>query len=98
MSARWALPFLAAHPDRISKAILIAPSIPKDFSVKQLSTLRLPVLLVWGEHDKVGRASSKKLKVIPGAKLKAIKDAAHTCYLEQSKSFNLALLSFLQGL
>jgi len=60
---------------------------------------RFPVLLVWGDQDKVvplsvGEAAKEKL---PGSRLVVIKDTAHTPYFEKAEAFNAVLGEFLAG-
>ncbi len=62
-----------------------------------LGTLRLPVLIVWGDRDRVvpldhGRAMAA---LIPAAKFVAIPEAGHFVQLEQPEAVNAVLTEFL---
>jgi pimeloyl-ACP methyl ester carboxylesterase len=63
-----------------------------------LGRIRAPVLVVWGESDRVvtpeyGRAFAGR---IPGAGFQTIVSAGHYPYLERPDAFVAAVTSFLQ--
>lgn len=64
-----------------------------------LGTLRLPVLVVWGEQDRlVPPAHGRDYAAwIPGARHVVIPDAGHAPGVEQPQEFLQALLPFLEG-
>jgi len=59
--------------------------------------LRMPVLLLWGEHDPLVPLTYARqmLEEMPQAKLKVIPRAGHIPMWENPRAFNEALLSFL---
>jgi pimeloyl-ACP methyl ester carboxylesterase len=64
-----------------------------------LRTLKMPVLLVWGEHDPLvpltyGRQMAEEM---PQAKFVVIKGAGHVPMWEAPTEFNGALLAFVNG-
>ena len=62
--------------------------------------LHLPVLVTYGEHDKIvlPTLSQYTATSIPGAKLSMIPAAGHTPFWEQSALFNHQLLDFMASL
>jgi len=64
----------------------------------RLSTLRHPVLLIWGEQEKsvpisIGR---KAMAALPNATLVTIEGAAHAPQIEQADKVNAEILGFLR--
>src|SRR5205085_2299774 len=61
-----------------------------------MRTLRMPVLLLWGEHDPLVPLTYARqmLEEIPHATLKVIQRAGHIPMWENPRAFNEALLSF----
>jgi pimeloyl-ACP methyl ester carboxylesterase len=63
----------------------------------RLAATRLPVLLIWGEEDRllpVDRARGA-VRRLPGARLEVIEGAGHTPQAERPERFNRALEDFL---
>ena len=62
-----------------------------------MKTLRMPVLLIWGEHDPLVPLTYARqmLDEMPHAKLRVIPHAGHVPMWENPRAFNEALLSFL---
>jgi pimeloyl-ACP methyl ester carboxylesterase len=63
----------------------------------RLAATRLPVLLIWGEEDRllpVDRARGA-VRRLPGARLEVIEGAGHTPQAERPERFNRALEAFL---
>jgi pimeloyl-ACP methyl ester carboxylesterase len=63
----------------------------------RLAESRLPVLLIWGEDDRllpVGRAR-EAVRTLPGARLEVIEGAGHTPQAERPDRFNSILEDFL---
>ena len=76
----------------------IAEKLDDDVVGEKLAASKLPVLLVWGDQDKVvpltvGEAAAK---LISGSKFLILQGAAHTPYYEKYEEFNAALLEFLK--
>ena len=67
---------------------------------KELSTIKLPTLLIVGEDDPGTPVSAHEIiqKQIRGSVLKVLPKALHFSNVEQSKLFNLTLGEFLYGL
>lgn len=65
-----------------------------------LSAIRIPVLLIAGEHDRVThpRASAAMAAMIPDAKYVEIKKAGHASFISHRDEFMKALHVFLAGL
>jgi pimeloyl-ACP methyl ester carboxylesterase len=68
-----------------------------DQLVARLAETRLPVLLIWGEHDRLlpldrARRAHERL---PGSRLVVVRDAGHTPQAERPDEFNDALERFL---
>ena len=81
--------------------LLAAPFMrPPNIPPPKLSNLKMPTLVIVGDHDDpeiVGRAHLIAREV-PNAKEVVIKDADHMVNLEKPREFNRALESFLRGL
>jgi 3-oxoadipate enol-lactonase len=69
-------------------------------STPMLETIKIPTLIVVGEHDKpTPVATSEDMYArIKNSKLEVIKNAGHMSNLEQPKAFNRVLLEFLNSL
>src|SRR3954453_5595302 len=65
----------------------------------QLSSLRVPTLVIVGEQDRPFMAHSERMtKAIPGARLAIIPDAGHCPQFEATDAWWAALTDFLDGL
>jgi pimeloyl-ACP methyl ester carboxylesterase len=102
MGGGFALAYALSHPKRVGALVLVSPSVYRiaDQERSELSGLDVPVLLVWGERDRVfpldefGRPLKETL---PRAKLVIVKQAGHGVYLEKPDEFNKLLLDFVSG-
>ena len=70
--------------------------LPDEDFIKNLSTLEIPVLIIWGEND---RTISSKLafefqKRIPYSKVKLFSECAHSVPLEKPKELSTAIFEF----
>ena len=100
MGGGYALAYALSRPTRVGALILISPSIYRvpEEEKNKLSGLDVPVLLVWGDRDRVfpldeyGRPLKETL---PRAKLLIVKQAGHGTYLDKPEEFNELLLDFL---
>lgn len=77
----------------------IAEELDDDVVGEKLAASHVPVLLVWGDQDKVvpfavGEAAAK---LLPGSRFVKLVGAAHTPYYEKHEQFNAALLDFLKA-
>ncbi len=99
MGGGFALGYALSRPKRVSALVLISPSIYRiaEQDQSKLSDLDVPVLLVWGERDRVfplveyGKPLKEKL---PRSKLIIVKQAAHGVYLDKPDKFNELLLDY----
>lgn len=96
----FAVSYALAHQKRVVALALIAPALHRLDQKEQdeLSSLEMPILLVWGDKDTLipleefGRPLKNQL---PHSKLLIIKDAGHAVYLEKPSEFNEILTDFL---
>lgn len=82
----WKLADRMTMPDRHSPRLL-----------QSLGRLRLPTLIVWGEHDalvpvEIGESYQR---AIPDARLTVIDDCGHAVYMERPDAFFAAVMPFL---
>jgi pimeloyl-ACP methyl ester carboxylesterase len=64
----------------------------------RLSKIISPVLLVWGDSDRMIPVQySKEYSEIPDSELVVIKNCGHTPYVEKPMTFNKLILKFLVG-
>jgi abhydrolase domain-containing protein 14 len=100
MGGGFALAYALSRPERVRALVLISPSVYRiaEQEKSKLSGLDIPVLLVWGERDRVFPLDEygKPLKeTLPRAKLLVMKEAGHGAYLDSPDEFNELLLDFL---
>lgn len=100
MGGGFALAYALSRPQKVGALVLVSPSvyrISKEEKSK-LSDLNIPVLLVWGERDRVFPLDEygKPLKeTLPRARLLIVKQAGHAAYLDKPDEFNEILVDFL---
>lgn len=96
MSGRAALPFLAAHPERVTRFIGVAP-VGVEENLSKMQGCAVPTLLIWSDVDKiVPLAQGEKLAAaMAAAKLHVMPGAPHPCYLGDKAAFHAAVLEFL---
>lgn len=100
MGGGFALAYALSRPKRVGALVLVSPSVYRisDQEKSKLSGLDMPVLLVWGERDRVfpleeyGEPLKERL---PHAKLVIVKRAGHGAYLDKPDEFNELLLGFI---
>jgi abhydrolase domain-containing protein 14 len=100
MGGGFALAYALSRPKRVGALVLVSPSIYRisEQEKSKLSNLDIPVLLIWGEKDRVFPLDEfgKPLKeVLPRAKLLVLEQAGHGAYLDKPDEFNELLLDFL---
>jgi pimeloyl-ACP methyl ester carboxylesterase len=100
MGGGFALAYALSRPKRVAALVLVSPSIYRvaEQEKSKLPALDIPVLLVWGERDRVFPLEEygKPLReALPRARLLVIKQAGHGVYLDQPGEFNELLLDFL---
>ncbi len=66
---------------------------------RDLTAIRAPTLLIWGEHDALVPVlvGYELRRVIPQSRLLVLKDASHVPMFHDARRFNAALLQFLRG-
>jgi pimeloyl-ACP methyl ester carboxylesterase len=100
MGGGFALAYALSQPNRVGALVLVSPSVYRiaEQEKSKLSGLDIPVLLVWGDRDRVFPLDDygKPLKeTLPRAKLVVVKQAGHGAYLDQPDEFNELLLDFI---
>jgi abhydrolase domain-containing protein 14 len=95
-SGRAALPFLAEHPERVTRFIGVAP-VGVEENLSKMQGCAVPTLLIWSDVDKVvPMAQGEKLAAaMAAAKLHVMPGAPHPCYLGDRAAFHTAVLEFL---
>jgi len=65
--------------------------------IEQLGTLDVPVLLVWGRHDKAVPLTCGEAmhRLLPGSRLEIFEDSGHVPNYEEAEVFNRLALDFL---
>lgn len=77
----------------------IAQDLDRDVVGAKLDEAEFPVLLIWGEEDKVVPATVgvAARELLPRSRLALLAGAAHTAYFERPDDFNAILTDFLEG-
>lgn len=97
MSGGHALPFITSQPERISGFVAVAPvGIPS--YREHLHQISVPVLAVWGEHDRIVPLSHAELLVgsAQRGQLVVIPNATHAPYMSNPGLFNQELIRFVK--
>jgi abhydrolase domain-containing protein 14 len=100
MGGGFALAYALSRPKRVGALILIGPSVYRipDEEKRKLSGLEIPVLLIWGERDRVfpfDEYGKPLMEALPHAKLVIVKQAGHGAYLDKPNQFNELLVDFV---
>lgn len=99
MSGRYVFPLLVAEPQTFAGVVLVAPAGIRTYRAV-VETVRLPVLLVWGEKDETVPVAESYLLTTrwPQAQRLVLEGAGHAAYLDRPEAFNTALVAFLREL
>ena len=99
MSGKFAMPFVVEHSDRLRGFVAVAP-VGIEENVKALARISVPLLAIWGEHDKVIPLSHADLllKHVPNSRKVVIPKAEHAFYIDDAVIFHKELTSFVKQL
>ena len=88
---------LAANPESVTATLRALAE--RSETCSNLKQIKIPVLVICGEEDKVTPVQQAKFlfENIPGAKLKLLPAAAHLSNLEQAEMFNEAVSDFMKS-
>jgi len=96
MSGGYALPFITSQPERIAGFVAVAPvGIPS--YRERLHQITAPVLVVWGEHDRIVPIRDAELLVssVKRGQLVIIPNGSHAPYMSNPELFNRELIQFV---
>ena len=96
MSGGYALPFITSQPERVAGFVAVAPvGIPS--YREHLHRITVPVLAVWGEHDRIVSISDAELliKFVKRGQLVVIPNGTHAPYMSDPALFNQELIRFV---
>ena len=99
MSGRFALPFAARSPERLSGLVALAPvGIPQN--APEIDEPDLPVLLFWGSADRTVPPAQAEILAsrFERPRTRILDGVGHPAYLEQPDAFHEELLAFLETL
>lgn len=96
MSGTAALSFVAAHPERVTLFIAVAP-VGVTEKLSKIQGSPVPTLLIWSDVDKVvPLADGQRLAAaMAQARLFVMPGAPHPCYLGDTAAFHAAVFEFL---
>ena len=96
MSGGYALPFIISQPERIAGFVAVAPISIRAYR-ERLHLVRVPVLAVWGEHDRIIPIGDAELLVqsVKRGQLVVIPNGSHAPYMSNPAVFNQELLQFM---
>ncbi len=97
MSGKFALPFVAMHPERVTRFVPVAPvGVPEHLAA--LRGCPVPTLIFWSDADQVvPPAQAERLAAaLPAARVYWMRGAPHPCYLQDPAAFHAALIAFLR--
>ncbi|MEM0141714.1 MAG: alpha/beta hydrolase [Thermoplasmatales archaeon] len=95
--------FLVLYYASVAKDLKAAIAVdPVNINEINLKSIKVPVLGIWGELDKISDPSNAEvIRKIEKGKYALIRDAGHACYLDKPNEFNKIVQDFLseiQGL
>ena len=99
MSGSYALPLLVRGFLKLKGFVAIAPHSVENFSKVEYSSVKIPTLIIYGDHDtNYGAQSAVYLRKIPSSKLHVMRYASHACYVHNPDEFHTSLVSFLRSI
>lgn len=96
MGGKVALDFALAYPQLVGGLVLMG-AVGVEEIKEQLSTIKVPTLLLWGSEDAISPLANGHLLAerIPESSLVLMQGAPHPCYLDQPDIWHRELTSFL---
>jgi pimeloyl-ACP methyl ester carboxylesterase len=96
MSGGYALPFIIAHPERITGFVAIAPVSISAYR-EHLHKITAPVLAIWGEQDQIVPISDAEwlVRSVKQGQLIIVPNGSHAPYMSNPSLFNHELLQFV---
>ena len=97
MSGGYALPFITSQPERIAGFVAVAPVGIRTYR-ESLHLITVPVLAVWGEHDRTIpiRDAELLVKSVKRGQLVVIPNGSHAPYMSNPALFNQELIRFVE--
>lgn len=94
-SGPFVVSYASKHSESVNKLILVGP-VWSDELAQEASMIRIPVLIMYGEHDNVIPKESfvKYSSSIKGSTLRSIRKAGHAVYLDNREVFFTELEDF----
>ncbi|CAI4225853.1 unnamed protein product [Auanema sp. JU1783] len=91
MSSQYILPLLS-HDVFIC---VVAIALSNTHEIIHPSSLKTPVLVLWGDRDtSLGPSSASNLRCLPNARLEKVPNAGHSCYLNNPLVFQQLCINF----
>jgi pimeloyl-ACP methyl ester carboxylesterase len=99
MSGAFSLPLLARDSDKVAGFVPVAP-VAIDRYAKELRSVRVPTLIVWGENDaSIPVAEAAVLAdALRASRTLILRGASHPAYLDSPDEFHRELIAFLQSI
>jgi pimeloyl-ACP methyl ester carboxylesterase len=97
LSGGYALPFITSQPERVAGFVAVAPVGIRNHR-EHLHQITVPVLAVWGEHDRTIAISDADLlvKSVKRGQLVIIPNGSHAPYMSNPALFNHELIRFME--
>ncbi len=99
MSGGYAFPFILAYPQYVKGFVAVAPVQIRAYQ-ERLEQITIPVLAIWGEHDRTIPLGESELLVqsVRQGQLVVIPGGSHAPYMSSPEMFNQELLKFVSSL
>jgi abhydrolase domain-containing protein 14 len=96
MSGGYALPFITLQPQHTAGFVAVAPVGIRTYR-ERLHLITVPVLAVWGEHDRTVPLGDAELlvKSVKRSQLVVIPNGSHAPYMSNPELFNRELIQFV---